>query len=211
MFNTVYSALYSGFFPFEDMSKNRVIVNKPEELEDKDAALIIWGGSDINPDFYGHPQSVTTHPYPQRDKAEWALLAKAVEMGITIIGVCRGAQMLCAKAGGFLLQDVRNHAGAKHSCLTSDGSVFSVNSIHHQMMAGLEKVDHELLAWSDEQRSAKYIYKNDIEFTPPEGWVEPEYVYFPKIKGHAIQWHPEGMGSQSDATKFVMQQIKERL
>ena len=211
MFKTIYSALYNGVYPFAPLSTQQVRVEKPEELTDENSALIIWGGSDINPDFYGHPHSRTTHMYPARDQKEWALLARAVEKGMTIIGVCRGAQMLCAKAGGFLIQDVRNHAGSGHLCAANDGSAFSVNSIHHQMMAGLEKVDHELLAWSDERRSPTYIYKNDIDFTPPENWVEPEYVYFPKIKGHAIQWHPEGMSDKSEATQFVYRNILERI
>lgn len=210
MFNTIYSALYGSVYPFAGFGKQHVRAMVPDELTDKDSALIIWGGSDINPKLYGHPQSVTTHVYQDRDNKEWALLNRAVEMGITIIGVCRGAQMLCARAGGYLLQDVRNHAGRGHLCEAKDGSVFQVNTIHHQMMAGLEKVDHVLLAWAKENLSPKYVYKNDIEFTPPEDWREPEYVYFPKIKGHAIQWHPEGMAENSEATQFVFNQIKER-
>jgi gamma-glutamyl-gamma-aminobutyrate hydrolase PuuD len=138
-------------------------------------------------------------------------MRRAAEVGIPIIGVCRGAQMACALAGGYLLQHVDNHGGSGHLVDTSDGKQFNVNSIHHQMMVATEKVDHELLAWSTQQRSAKYIYRDDQEFVTPEGWKEPEFYYFPKIKGFAIQWHPEAMNQASDATRFIMEKIRERL
>lgn len=212
-FNTIYSAYYStgGTYPFEVLAAHEDAAVKVEDLDNAstDDALVIWGGSDINPEFYKHPRSKTTNTYDARDKAEWALLKRAIERGMTIIGVCRGAQMLCAAAGGFLLQDVQKHHGY-HDVMTSLGTTVEVNSIHHQMMAGFEKVGHEMLAWCDSPRGEKYIYKADELFPIPEGWVEPEYVYFTDIKGHAIQWHPEGMGRNSEATRFVLDSIKER-
>lgn len=209
-FNTVYSALYNdNCYPFDELGETITVADKPDDLVDANAALIVWGGADINPKLYGHEKSRTTYCYDARDNAEWALMQRAKEMGITIIGVCRGAQMLCALAGGFLLQDVHNHSGY-HSVETSTGDMFTVNSIHHQMMAGLEKVDHELLVWSAKARSPQYIVGADELFQPPENWKEPEYVYFPTVKGHAIQWHPEMMDDACEATQFVLHEINAR-
>jgi gamma-glutamyl-gamma-aminobutyrate hydrolase PuuD len=203
----LYSALYGGGYPFDSLCETTVTVKKPEDITDPDSILVIWGGSDINPDLYNHPHSRTTGPSASRDVAEWALLNRAVELGIPTIGVCRGAQMLCARAGGFLIQDVSNHAGSLHKVLTHTDDEVTVNSIHHQMLAGLEKVPHELLAWCDTPRSPKYIYRDDKDYVPPEGFKEPELVWFPKIKGFAIQWHPEGMNIHSEATNFVFKEM----
>lgn len=206
-FNTLYSAMWEDdCYPFHVLGKEKQVARTPDQLTDVNSALIVWGGSDIDPAFYNHPSSRRTYNHPTRDNAEWALMARAVNMGITIIGVCRGAQMLCAAAGGFLLQHVENHHGY-HAVNTKDGDKFSVNSIHHQMMAGFEKVDHELLCWSDVKLSPEYIYKADEMFKVPDNWVEPEYVLFPKIKGHAIQWHPEMMDENSRATQYVLNVI----
>jgi putative glutamine amidotransferase len=187
----------------------------PDELKEGDSALVIWGGSDINPALYNHPIHRTTHPGGMRDRSEWSLVQRAIEKGIPIIGVCRGAQMLCAAAGGFLIQDVRNHAGPHHMVETIDGQSFKVNSIHHQMMAGLETVDHELVGWCPKNedgylRGLPYGYMDDKQYIPKPDWKEPEFVYFPKINGYAIQWHPEAMASESPATQYVLNYIRKK-
>jgi len=205
----LYSAIYGGAaHPFHSLADKVEVATLPEHLVEQDSALVIWGGSDINPKFYGHPEHTTTYPGGTRDELEWSLLHKAIEMQIPIIGVCRGAQMLCAAAGGFLLQDVHGHIGT-HFVRTYDGDYFSVNSIHHQMMAGYETVPHHLIAWREGNAGAPYEYKDDQAYTPPKDWKEPEFIFFPKINGYAIQWHPEGLGLNSPANQYVLNFIKE--
>lgn len=207
----IYSAVYhDDGHPFNQLCNNVDVVRDPEELKETDAALIIWGGADINPAYYNHPMHSTTHPGGARDRMEWSLLQRAIELSIPIYGVCRGGQMLVAAAGGFLIQDVKNHMG-RHEVTTMDNQKFQVNSIHHQMFAGLEKVDHELVAWTTKALSPGYYgYKDDQQFVPPETWVEPEFVYFPKINGYAIQWHPEMMPSDAPATQYILNYIRRK-
>ena len=204
---TLYSAFYTGDgYPFNHIAEEVVLAKNITDLQEKDSALVIWGGADISPDLYKHPHSRTTYPSQTRDPIEWALLHQAIKLGIPIIGVCRGAQMLCAAAGGFLIQDVSNHHGS-HMVHTYDGTIFNVNSIHHQMMAGYEKVSHKVLAWCDKPRSKSYLYRDDEFYQPPEDFKEPEMIWFPKIKGMAIQWHPEGMAVDSPASTFIFGEL----
>ena len=68
-------------------------------------------------------------------------------------------------------------------------------------------VEHEMVAWSKHKLSNYYIdVENEIDIP-----VEPEFVYFPKEKGIAIQWHPEMMPATCAATQFVEQKLKEYL
>jgi gamma-glutamyl-gamma-aminobutyrate hydrolase PuuD len=212
MKKVLYSVMFGGDgYPFESLAEKVETVRSVSDIKEPDSVMVIWGGADITPTLYGHPQSRTTHPYQSRDALEWASIQRAITMGIPIIGVCRGAQMLCAAAGGFLIQDVRNHAGRGHTITTNKGDVMSVNSIHHQMLAGLENVEHELIAWSTTPLSkGQYIWKDDQVYSPPEGFKEPEFVYFPKIKGYAVQWHPEGMPFPCDATTLVFNTYREK-
>jgi gamma-glutamyl-gamma-aminobutyrate hydrolase PuuD len=129
-------------------------------------------------------------------------MQRAKELDVPIIGVCRGAQMLCALAGGFLIQDVTAH-GRSHMATTSKGDMFQVSSLHHQMMYPFE-VEHEMLAWASRPQSAHYL---DVD-TPIEVKIEPEAVWFPKVKGFAIQWHPEFMDSGCTATKYCHEVLK---
>lgn len=181
--------------------------NNPTDLQTGDC-VVVWGGADISPSLYNkavskfcHANAVPSH----RDRVEWGMMQRAKELGIPIIGVCRGAQMLCALAGGTLIQHVNNHGGM-HSVVTDTGKTFMVNSIHHQMMNPVG-VDHEVWARTHHPQS-QFFYDVDEKVEMP---YEPEFLYFPKVKGFAIQWHPEMMNHTSEATRFIFSKLKENL
>ncbi len=195
------------FYPFDESGcfNDYISVNGPDDL-DKNDVLVVWGGADISPSLYSKAVGKRTGAgveLSKRDAYEWALMQRASKLGIPIIGVCRGAQMLCALAGGFLIQDVTNH-GSSHQVITDRNERIPVNSLHHQMMYPFE-VDHQMLAWTDTPRSQHYL---DVD-TPIEVPVEPEAVLFPKVNGLALQWHPEFLDEEHPSTKWVFERMKE--
>lgn len=202
------SAYYTEDFPFNQLSFVNEVVgsNLPAHLTENDV-LIVWGGGDISPTLYNKPVGRRTGADAElshRDYIEWGMMHRAKELGIPIIGVCRGAQMLCALAGGHLIQHM-SHPGT-HKVLTIDGTEVTTNSLHHQMMYPFN-VKHEMLAWIPEPLSPIHLEVDDDVPMP----CEPEYVYFPEVKGFSVQWHPEMMHAHSDATKFVLKTIEERV
>lgn len=171
--------------PFDTIFPTAKMVS-PQDIRDGAVdALVIWGGSDISPTIYNEvPNGAHVGAeLSARDKVEVAVCEAAIEMGIPIIGVCRGAQLACALAGGKLYQDVDNHHG-DHEIVTEAGAEYITSSIHHQMMdlRGLPQEDYKLIAWTKGMRAPQV-----------KGEIEPEIVYFPKIKALAIQGHPEFM------------------
>lgn len=208
--------LYSALFredghPFNVLAEEVQTVALPEQMTELDSALVVWGGADIHPSYYGHERHPTTYTGGgPRDKLEWTLMNEAKDRGIPIIGVCRGAQMLCALAGGWLIQDCEDHAGRGHFVHTYDGAQFHANSLHHQMMAGLENTEHQLVAWREGRKGQPYGYKDGQVYDPPADFKEPEFVYFPKVRGYAIQWHPEMMPSHAAATRFILDYISKK-
>ena len=75
-----------------------------------DKPLVLWGGVDINPERYGQRAlSYTQQPNNYRDQEEFAAVYKAVKDGTPIIGICRGAQLLCIANGGTLYQHSAPH------------------------------------------------------------------------------------------------------
>ena len=190
--------------PFDAIFPNSVLV-EPEEIEDvKPDALVIWGGSDISPSLYNDTVADlcgASSELSGRDRAEATACKQAISQGIPIIGVCRGAQLACALAGGRLIQHVDSHAGGVHSIDTYDDKQVKSSSVHHQMMYPFD-VDHKMIAWSTENRSKRYIIGTNENDPEMEGKVEPEIVWFPKIKALAIQGHPE-FHSNPDRDPFV--------
>jgi putative glutamine amidotransferase len=83
----------------------------PETLDALDG-LLFSGGSDIDPAEYGaeaHP--ATDGIRPDRDRAEIALLAAALERDMPVLAVCRGSQVLNIARGGDLVQHLPEIVG----------------------------------------------------------------------------------------------------
>jgi anthranilate/para-aminobenzoate synthase component II len=179
--------------PFDQVYPNTVMLT-PEDIGNGKHldALVIWGGADISPTLYGESPADLCGAdiyLSKRDSIEADAVEQAIGRDIPIIGVCRGAQLLCAMAGGRLIQHVDNH-GITHDITTNKGDVIRSSSVHHQMMFPFE-VEHELLAWSTKKRSQRYITSTNETDPAMEQRPEPEIVWFPKIRALAIQGHPE--------------------
>lgn len=182
-----------------------VLAKEPEDLKDC-RLLVLWGGEDIHPSIYGQPvvhaEAYGTAP-SKRDEAEIALIKEANRLEIPILGVCRGAQLLCATGGGSLWQHVDNHAGRDHTFTFSmNGTVAkgNTNSFHHQMMRPSNK--DEILGWSEPLSVFKYA--DDLKPVQDNG-LEPEVVFFPNQKAVGVQGHPEWL-PKTHFLNYVVQQ-----
>ena len=122
--------------------------------------LLLSGGSDLHPSYYGkkaHPKLGPT--IPERDAFEMRLLELALSRGLPVFGICRGLQLINVSLGGTLYQDLPSQFGEeldhrqdtpkwspKHE-ITFDGSSVTgdisgcrelqVNSYHHQAIKEL--------------------------------------------------------------------------
>jgi gamma-glutamyl-gamma-aminobutyrate hydrolase PuuD len=148
-----------------------------------------------------------------RDQIEWDMMLRAKELGCPIIGVCRGGQMLTALEGGHLVQHVDGHAGYGHTVdVVGVPEGFKVNSIHHQMMVPPKGGKFEMIAVASPRLSKEYHdVADDGRDIKVEMEQEPEFIYYPEVKGFAIQWHPEGMHQNSEANRFLKEFMVARL
>ena len=153
--------------------------------------LLLSGGGDIAPDFFGQEMNGSTEIDRDRDIAELELLGGFLALNKPVLGICRGHQVINVGLGGTLQQHIgdvlcRFHSwvpvsGDKvHAVYSAEGSwyrqtygeEFCVNSAHHQ---ALDKLGDGLtpVLWSE------------------GGIVEAvEHVSFPLI---STQFHPERM------------------
>ena len=72
------------------------------------------GGADVHPSYYGEAMYEKTATAPAaHDAFEVTLARRALEIGMPVLGICRGAQVLAVADGGSLTQDVPTlHDGA---------------------------------------------------------------------------------------------------
>ncbi|MEN6357339.1 MAG: gamma-glutamyl-gamma-aminobutyrate hydrolase family protein [Armatimonadota bacterium] len=117
--------------------------------------IIFTGGGDVISMAYGeqpHPKSALQDP--ARDEMEFEAVRTAIEMGLPILGICRGIQVINVALGGSLVQDissqvpdaVKHYSAGLAPMLLHDVEVvpgsllagivgstsMSVNSWHHQ-------------------------------------------------------------------------------
>jgi gamma-glutamyl-gamma-aminobutyrate hydrolase PuuD len=171
-------------------------VNKLSEAD----LVIFPGGCDVYPGIYKKKQHRTTHYNIDTDVRQVAIMKKTIELGIPMVGICRGAQLMCAiQPKGMLIQDMDHPSN--HTINTFDKELISVNSLHHQMQYpfNMDKSDYRILGWAN-RISNKYKSEDEKDLDVP---CEPEIVFYPKIKGLAIQHHPEMLTYASKSNRYL--------
>jgi putative glutamine amidotransferase len=171
--------------------------------------LVLWGGNDINPEYYKEkPLSYTQRPLIVRDREEFYNAGEAIKQGRPIIGICRGAQLLCILHGGSLYQHSQPHKqnhsieainpytpnkelGAKNTYLFDQ-----VSASHHQIMKPAGKF--EVLAWNP---SPTKVWNNETETEILE--KAPEIVWWPETRCLGIQAHPEWGTATDPFVRYV--------
>ena len=153
----------------------------PVEVAARVDALVLTGGTDVDPALYGEEPHPTVRVDRARDDRELALLAAALERDLPVLAICRGLQLLNVHLGGTLHQHLADHpvgADGVHEVRFTEGSTLRgiygprcpVNSLHHQSVAtpgaGLACVGHA-----------------------PDGVVEAVELTGRPVVG--VQWHPE--------------------
>lgn len=178
--------------PFEKIGAtyNIDIAEELDSMLDVADFVVFTGGTDINPELYNEPRHPATSPSDhKRDKREVEIFQLALNYGIPMVGICRGAQFLCAMNGGKLHQDVRGHTRT-HLMFTKKRRPFLVSSTHHQMMRP-NYHRATLLGWGDQ---------GALEDLTPE----PEVVWWKDSACLGIQYHPEYLDPSEEAFKYAV-------
>jgi putative glutamine amidotransferase len=154
-------------------------------------ALVITGGYDLDPATYGQqPHPTTDQPRIGRDAWELALLQGALDRGLPVLGICRGAQVLNVALGGTLhqhLPDVIGHSGHR-----AGNAVF--NTLPVRTVPGTQLAD--LVGESVDARCYHHQAIADLgDGLVVSGWDADGVIEGLELPGEgfvvAVQWHPE--------------------
>lgn len=133
--------------------------------------VVFSGGSDINPLLYGEKPHPKTHFSLQRD-FNTSLLFNTFKH-VPKIGVCRGAQFLCAMYGGKLTQHIETHLSHSYGV--------------HPVLENLH--DAEAYVLGDHHQGCQLGPGMKLICDAPDGVVEAFYI--PEGKALCVQFHPE--------------------
>jgi len=184
------------------------LMKTPEKV----SLVVFTGGHDVWPELYGENAGTWTYFSVQRDMYEGAMFEQALKHKIPMVGICRGSQFLCVKAGGKLCQDINNH-GSNHKMRTSDDRVLVCNSSHHQMQLPPEGAIP--LAWAEPKISVDRFSKQPHYLNGDDDQIEVdreyEVVYYPNINALGIQYHPEWLSEKEECVKYALEMTQKYL
>jgi putative glutamine amidotransferase len=181
--------------------------------------LLLSGGLDIHPSNWDESEELhpSAEPDEPRDELEATLLRGAWELGLPILGICRGEQLLNVVLGGTLCQHLPDtfpvpvdlhqkgssdeppelrHAvqvdpASRLGALVGAGEV-QVNSRHHQAVLEVA-APLRAVAWHDGTPGPDGPLIEGVEAKDPSRWVV------------GVQWHPENLVAlDSDAGRAAI-------
>lgn len=84
------------------------ITPKRPRLDMEPDAVVITGGHDVDPVLYAAAPEVHPRYDRERDRLESTVIDRALALGLPMLGICRGAQLLNVRLGGSLYQELRS-------------------------------------------------------------------------------------------------------
>lgn len=170
--------------------------------------LLLPGGGDITPAFYGEQNHGSRNINTELDILQLQAFDLALRRGLPVLGICKGLQVINVGLGGTLIQDLEPESLEWHQYDSGDkyhvsviekvswlyglyGSETIVNSAHHQALGQL-----------GEGLSA-------VQRCPLDGCIEA--VVHRSLPLLGIQWHPERIDfttSGTDGAKVLMHFLK---
>lgn len=157
--------------------------------------LILPGGGDITPAFFGERNTGSVNIDTELDILQFQAMDYAIRSSMPVLGICKGMQIINVALGGTIVQnlptsDIHRYINGDQyhiteilegSCLHAlYGPTATVNSAHHQALAVL----------GDNLQP--------IQWCPTDGCIET--VIHKKLPVLGVQWHPERL----DTTKTTL-------
>lgn len=163
------------------------------------SGLLLSGGDDVDPSLYDKDLAGAIDPSISSDRSDLSYLAAARSLGLPILGVCKGLQIINVAGGGTLHQhtwsDDGNHPprpddsiesadaflANRHRVTLADGSLIAkvigkpsitTNSLHHQ---AADRIGRDLV----------------VTGRADDGTVE--VLEHSDGRMLSVQWHPERM------------------
>jgi putative glutamine amidotransferase len=177
------------------LTPDPALVEEPDEVLDHIDGLMLAGGADIDPTAYGaDPHPATIGSVPERDAFEVALVRRALERDMPLLGICRGMQVMNIARGGTLHQHLPELVGHEH---------------HRRVLGSFDGADHDVRlapgslaarAAGEELHAAKSHHHQGVDRVGDgllvTGWAEvDELAEALEVEGNrfalGVQWHPE--------------------
>ena len=165
-----------------------------------DGILFTGSHSNIEPHHYAGPAAAEGTQFdPQRDATTLPMVRRAIDIGIPVLGICRGFQEMNVAYGGSLHQRVHELEGFQdHREPEGEPEAVQYGPAHQielspqgrlaQMLGGAIQATVNSLHWQGIDRLGEGL---TVEARAADGLVEAFRVADAESFAIAVQWHPE--------------------
>lgn len=191
-----------GVVPMQDIARDLgaelvVIDNYQDAQTVKFSHLLLLGGPDVHPHWYGETNHYSTKLKPARDRRdliEYFLVRRAMATQVPMMGICRGHQFLNVIHGGSLYQDLAMDEACQYQ---HQGQTIRHRVSTRAPLAEYLPVDNrrQCVVNSRHHQAVKVVAPGfKILAQASDGVIES--IWKPGVLG--VQWHPEDMAIQDD-------------
>ena len=176
--------------------------------------IIMTGGEDVHPNFYGNPEYLDILDLNQinkeRDAFEMKVIEQVFQLKKPLLGICRGLQLTNVFLGGTLIPDIpsvlHNSQHGKidgkdqsHAVNLIEGSLINkitckadgvINSAHHQSAAEIGE-GLKVTAYATTNENWQIVEALEWEYPENKSWLL------------LVQWHPERIADDDNFSKAI--------
>lgn len=166
--------------------------------------LLLTGGPDIDPSYYGEDAHETTDINPNRDKLELPLCKQAREGNLPVFGICRGIQIMNVAIGSSLYQDIPSQFTDHLTHKIIENTDDSWHDIQIQPDSLLNQITNETTTEvnSRHHQSLKVIGEGfTVTAQSKDGIIEAIEDTSKKFM-LGVQYHPERMFKEPDSLEL---------
>ena len=184
-----------------------------------DGVLFTGGFANVDPKFYNGTYELK--PGEQdilRDTTAWAVLERSIQIGLPVLGICRGLQEINVYHGGSLQGDVHLKSGNFEHIKNFDDGRFDFeprqrvkvlpDSLLSEWIGG-----QDIININSAHGQAIDILGDNLQIEaicPDDGIIEAIRLCNHPNFGYAVQWHPESRTCREDKiSKIILQKFSE--
>jgi putative glutamine amidotransferase len=168
-------------------------------------AIVVLGGEDVDPRFYGGPASYpgSGHHEPLADEAQIEAVGVAAREGIPLLGICRGTQIINVAFGGTLVQHLPENGAHRRAAPGSLELVPTEPVLAPELAATL---DPHVPVWCGHHQAIDRLGEGLVPVAiAADGVVEAVVHEGAPITG--VQWHPEHGAADPSQLRALLERL----